>query len=133
MKKIIALLILLVVALSSVAEVLKYKATAFAFKMYDYEREHWTDWTDWSDCNILVVVDSDKDLITIYSQQTQEYDIIEYLGEEEDTGGGVLAKFNCIDQDGSRCNVRVRVQHDGQLQLYVDYNDASWVYNVHLR
>lgn len=124
---------LLVVVLPSMAEVLKYKATSFAFKMYDYNRERWTDWTDWDDCNILVVVDSDKDLISIYSQQTQEYDIIEYLGEEEDADGGISANFNCIDQDGNRCNVRVRVQQNGQQQLYVDYNDASWVYNVHLR
>ena len=126
MKKIVSLMMLLIVALPSVAEVIKYKATSFALKTYDYNRERWTDWTDWETCNILVVVDSDKDLITVYSQQTQEYDIIEYLGEEEDNGGA-LVRFNCVDQDGGKCNVRLRVQNDGQQQLYVDYNDASWV------
>ena len=132
MKKIIALLLLLIVALPSVAEVIKYKATSVALKMYDYDREDWADWTDWEECDILVVVDADRDLITVYSQETQEYDIVEYLGEEEDADG-VLVKFNGVDQNGGKCNVRLRVQNDGQQQLYVDYSDASWVYNIQFR
>ena len=132
MKKIIALLLLLIAALPSVAEVIKYKATSFALNIYDYDAQSWTDWSDWQGCNILVVVDAGKDLITVYSQETQEYDIVEYLGEEEDNNGALI-KFNCVDKDGGKCNIRVRVQNDGQQQLYVDYNDASWVYNIQLR
>ena len=72
MKKIIALLLLLIAALPSVAEVIKYKATSFALNIYDYDAQSWTDWSDWQECNILVVVDAGKDLITVYSQETQE-------------------------------------------------------------
>ena len=59
----------------------------------------WSDWSKWEASDMLVVINQDKDRITIYS-------------------------------NGLRCGIRLRAQADGSLQLYVDYNDAMWVYGI---
>ena len=47
--------------------------------------------------------------------------------------GGTTISYSCVDDDGLRCGIRLRVQSDGSLQLYVDYNDAMWVYGIRKR
>ena len=72
-------------------------------------------------------------IINIYSDKIQEYDIYEYTGEENDDDGGSSFLFQCVNKDGLRCQVRLRVQSDGSKQLYVDFNDAMWVYGLEER
>ncbi len=108
----------------SFSQTYKYKATEIAIKTYEYGR--WSQWSDWEEVSILVVFNMDKSVITIYSKSTQEYDIVEYLGEENDRDGGSQVKFLCVNEDGSRCHVRVRQQKDGQRQIYVDYRDSIY-------
>ena len=112
------------------AQTYKFMTQQFAFKYYDEQRYRWTDWSDWESSNMLVVISLDRSVISIYSQKTQEYDIVEYQGEEDDRDGGTSVKFLCVNEDGLRCNIRLRVQSDGQKQLYVDFNDMMWVYSI---
>ena len=86
--------------------------------------------SDWKGCNILVVLNVDAERIDIYSNSTQQYDIYDYTGKIYDDEGGTTQTFKCIDAEGMRCEVRFRQQYDGQWQLYVDYADAMWVYNI---
>ena len=51
----------------------------------------------------------------------------------DDRYGGTTISYRCVDDDGLRCGIRLRVQADGSLQLYVDYNDAMWVYGLRKR
>lgn len=90
----------------------------------------WSDWSKWEASDMLVVINQDKDRITIYSRKVQEYDIYSYDGEEDDRYGGTTISYSCVDDDGLRCGIRLRAQADGSLQLYVDYNDAMWVYGI---
>lgn len=94
------------------------------------ENGYWTEWSDWESSHMLVVISMDRQVINIYSEELQEYDIYEYIGEESDSGGGRSLKFNCVDRDGLRCQVRIRVMSDGQQQLYVDYSDVIFVYGI---
>lgn len=66
------------------AEVLKFNATSFAYKSQN-EYGYWSDWSDWESCNVLVVINGDR--INIYSHSSQEYDVYEYFGPEDDTDG----------------------------------------------
>lgn len=76
----------------------------------------------------------DRDIVTIYSKVTQEYDVIEVLSEDErDPDGGVSTTLLCVDADGTRCHMRLRSQSNGALQLYIDYSNVSFVYNVESR
>jgi len=127
MKKFL-LMILFVLCVNGVdAQTYKFKTTDFAYK--GVVNNQWTDWTDWQSCDLLVVISVDRNMITIYSQDTQEYDIVEYQGEETDNEGKSM-KFLCVNEDGLRCLIRLRVQNDGAKQLYVDFSDAMWVYNI---
>lgn len=111
------------------AEVIKLQATSFAFKSQN-DYGYWSDWSDWEDSSCLIVINADNDRINIYSKVPQEYDIYDYEGESSDNKGGTQFTFKCIDEDGLRCTIRFRVQSDGGRQLYVDYADMMWVYNV---
>lgn len=52
-------------------------------------------------------------------------------GEEEGDGeGGFMITFKCVDADALRCEIRKRRQANDQVQLYVDYNNMMFVYNV---
>ena len=72
------------------------------------------------------------DVITIYSNKTQVYKVYTCSDAYYDNEGGVQVKFTVIDQDGDRGTVRLRVQSDGASQIYVDFADIMWVYNVYI-
>ena len=133
MKKLFAVL-LLVFGVTAIAEadVLKYRTTNFSIKVKD-AYGYWGDWTDWQKCSVLVVLDSETERVRIYSEEVQEFDIIKTVsGWKSDLEGGEILEVACVDKFGSRCNMRFRQQHDGQWQLYVDYADAMYVYNINL-
>ena len=132
MKKFLVFTLLLfasVFASHAYAEVLKLKAYSFSARSTD-RYGNWSDWSDWSDCNILVVSDDDS-RVKIYSEETQEYDIIS-SEEIRDSKGVKATEFHCVDKNGLRCSLRLRVEKNDNIQLYVDYNDISFVYNVYI-
>ena len=65
-------------------------------------------------------------------KETQEYDVISSEEEVSDHQGGTVTEYHCIDKDGLRCSLRLRVEKNDNIQLYVDYNDISFVYNVYI-
>lgn len=130
MKKIILFLLLCFVGVTCFSQVTKYRATSFAYKFVK-DSGSWTDWSDWEDCSVLIVVNFDKDVVNIYSETPQEYDIYDYSDDiSNDDRGGKTWELKCVNHEGSRCHLRFRKQSDGQMQLYVDFSDASWVYNI---
>ena len=128
-KSIIFALMLLFVSCELWAQTHKYQTYCFAY-MTKSDYGVWSDWSEWEGSNMLVVINLDKDRITIYSNEIQEYDIYEYERDDNDRYGGESVSFKCVDDHGLRCGVRLRSQVDGKLQLYVDYNDIRWVYGI---
>ena len=131
MKKLFVLLFVLFSFVQiNYAEVTKLRTTGIA---YQYKNEYsgaWGDWGPWEDCNVLIVIDGDRDRITIYSQRTQEYDIISTQKETEDYESSSIF-LDCVDADGIRCTVQLRFYNDNRgSQLYVTYNDVRWVYSI---
>lgn len=103
MKKFLVFTLLLfasVFASHAYAEVFKLRAYSASMRSTDR-------YGNWSDCNILVVVD--KSRVKIYSEETQEYDIISSEEEVSDHKGGNITEYHCIDKDGLRCSLRLRV------------------------
>lgn len=132
MKKLFVLLFILFCFVQiNYADVTKLRTSGLA---HQYKNEYsgvWGDWGDWNDCNVLIVIDEDRDRITIYSQRTQEYDIIGIGQEEEDYESSSLT-FDCVDEEGIRCSLTIRVYNDNSRgsQLYVNYSDVRWVYSI---
>lgn len=124
MKRLISTLIGVAFCVTVCAQTQWYKATSYAAKIVGY------DWTSWIACDVTIKIDIDADLIVIYSNKTQIYKVIAYDGEAGDEHGGRYVQFRVIDQDADRGAVRLRVEYSGNSQLYVDFADISWVYNV---
>ena len=130
MKKILLTLLLAICATTMFAEISFYKATSYAYKYVDSDTDEWVDWTDWIDCNVKVSFNFDDDIIKIYSNEQQTYVITEYGDEEDDGQGGRMWSLDVVDQDGDKGTVRLRIEKGGNSELYVDFANVMWVYNV---
>lgn len=123
MKKIILIVILILgFNIISVAQVNYFTAYEVAIKVDGQ-------WSPWEDVNIRIKIDIDNDRVIIYSNKLQIYDIISEIEAPSDSIGKQLA-FKFIDQDDDIGTLRFRVQNNGVKQIYIDFNDISWVYNV---
>jgi len=115
--------------ISAFSQVIWYKASSFAHHQKS-SSGYWMDWTDWFSCDINMKIDWDNDYIIIYSKTTQKYIVTEYGGQVQDSDGGTQAFFKVIDQDYDRGIIRLRIEESGNSQIYIDFNDVGWVYNV---
>lgn len=109
-----------------------YKTTAYSIKKLNtdaYGNESWGKWSDWEDSDMRVKFDLVNDVITIYSPKTQVYRVIRVEDPPYDSTGRQV-KFKVIDQDGDYGYVRLRIENNGNSQIYVDFRNVSWVYNV---
>lgn len=104
-----------------------FKATEFAVRVVN--NGYWTKWSDWESVDINIKFDLSNDLIIIYSQETQIYKVLEQVKSPYDSNG-TQVKFRVLDQDYDKGFLRLRVENNGNSQIYVDYADISWVYNV---
>lgn len=105
-----------------------FKANELALKYKTYSG--WTDWTEWRPVDVNVRMDFSQDKIIIYSADPQIYRIVakNYSKSNSDT-----IAFNIIDQDGDRGDLRLRfLENNNIVQLYIDFNNICWVYNMRL-
>lgn len=135
MKKfIIVFLALLVLYSNSYAEIQWYKTTSMAIKFKEYNSYnrtyYWGEWSDWEKCVVDVMFDTSNDIIVIYSKETQVYKIL-YTDTEPYDSKGKQISFRVVDQDKDYGHLRLRVDSSGNSQIYVDFNDVMWVYNVY--
>lgn len=123
MKKLVVLISLIVsFSVNSIAQVNYFTAYELAIKI-DGE------WSNWESTNVRIKIDISNDRIIIYSNHIQIYDIISETTPPKDSNGSQLA-FKFIDQDDDVGTLRLRVQDNGTKQIYIDFNDVSWVYNI---
>lgn len=90
-------------------------------------------WSDWEKCSVRILFDLNNERITIYSNKRQIYNIYDVYNNGEpyaDNKGGRQIKFYVIDQDGDKGELRLRIESNGNSQLYIDFRDCAWCYNV---
>ena len=125
MKKIILGIILtLFMSVPSFSQVINFKATSVAIKEVGYK------WSDWQRCDILITFNLKTDKVVIYSRSIQIYKVITQGQNFIDESGGEQVKYKVIDQDDDLGSMRLRVETNGNSQIYIDFADVSWVYNV---
>lgn len=125
MKKIILGIILaLFMSVPSFSQVINFKATSVAIKEVGYK------WSDWQKCDILITFNLNTDKVVIYSRSIQIYKVITRGQNFIDESGGEQVKYKVIDQDDDLGSMRLRVETNGNSQIYIDFADVSWVYNV---
>lgn len=85
----------------------------------------WTDWTDWEQCFTEVTINDST--ISIYD--VQEYTILEIVGIEEDDYSQTI-KYKVVYNKDKVIFIRFRKQIGGIKQLYLDYENVIYVYNL---
>lgn len=113
------------------AQTYSYRSTQFAFKTKNYYGI-WNDWSHWQKSDLLITINFDTDVVTIFSNMKQVYTITNCEGNYTDSSGGKQVKFWFTDQDGDRGNIRFRIEQNQNSQIYIEYSDIIWVYNVRL-
>lgn len=129
MKKLLILLFTLLIGLEVSAQVYTYRTYQFAFKQTNSSGQ-WKQWSDWQDSDMRVVINMNTDHITIYSPETQYYRVTEYLRKFTDNSGGNQVEFAAVDEEGLKCHIRLRIEKNGNSQIYIEWNDLIIVYNV---
>lgn len=128
MKKILTLLLMIFCfTISSNAQVLLFRATAFACAKIYNGKYHWS---DWEKSNVKIGIDLDNDGIVIDSPKRQIYVVYKTGNSWYDNQGGKQVKFYVMDQDYDKGSIRLRIDKDGTSQIYVDFSNVAWVYNV---
>lgn len=128
MKKFL-LLLTIFISTQAFSQVLQFRTTAYS-QRYVNSYGYWTDWSTYQKSNMLVIFDLNKDIIKIYSPKIQTYLILEYIETFIDSYGGKQSEWLCIDQDYDKGHIRLREDKYGNFQLYVDFSNVSWVYNL---
>lgn len=125
MKKIIVIIALILVSMSAFAQNVQwFQATSFACKSV-----YSSTWSDWEASDVKIKFDFVNQTITIYSQQLQHYTVIRQVPAAYDSNG-IQEKYLVMDVNGYNYYVRLRIESNGNSQLYVDASDGSIVYNV---
>lgn len=132
MKKFLFILMLMLsfAFTSANAQVQYYRTTAYAeARVYNGTYV----WSDWQKSDMTLVINLNTDVITIYSPRIQIYRVYGTANNGNaytDSSGGTNIKFYVIDQDGDRGEVRLRIERNGNSQIYVDFNNVAFVWNV---
>jgi hypothetical protein len=75
---------------------------------------------------LRIAADPNSDTITI---NNSKYCIDKYVETVVDSNSKTI-KYLVINYDNKSCFIRFREQEDGVKQLYLDYDDIVYVYNL---
>ncbi len=109
------------------SEVTWFRVNAISFKEID-DDENWGEWSEWIECDISIQLT--REAFTVFSSEKQVYKIDDAKDPEEVDDGGWISTFYCIDKDGGRCHLRLRFTEDLNFQLYVDYNNIMYAFDM---
>lgn len=130
MKKFIILTVLFLgIVISVNAQIQTYRTTGYyEKKLYSWG---WSNWSSKQQSNMNIVVNMNTDVVTIYSPRTQVYRVYEYLGTTRDSDSDTTVSLKFIDQDNDRGTMRLVIRANGQSQIYIDFANVMWAYDVY--
>lgn len=129
--KIIIILVFLGIGMhQSYSQIYKFKTSGLSVMEKDGKGK-WGKWSDLDLVNILVLLDTDKNRIVVYSEIIQLFEIIDYVPLEENESDSIYT-FTCKDNNGDDCTLSIitRKQQDNRKQLYINYDNLIIVYNI---
>lgn len=105
-----------------------YTTTSFSIKKV--VNGEWTDWSEWEESGMIITMNITKDVVEILSPKAQIYNITENKGLYFDQEDGRNVNFSFVDQDGDKGTMRLRIEKNGNSQMYIEYANVMWVYNL---
>lgn len=131
-KIIISTLMLLFSIKTSFAQVTKLRTITVNAQIIQ-ENNTWSEWSPAIDISELVVLDFTKKRISVFTKETQVYDIIKVLENEKDENGGSVFSFRCMDQNGNYADVTlIKEFRDEVLNKYllVELKENKLLYSL---
>lgn len=112
------------------AQQYRFKTTGYMVSQKD-KKGKWGDFSKFKKSEMVVVLDTQKDRIVVYSEAIQLFNIMDY-GEKKSTKTDDVVSFLCIDNLGVNCSLSIytRKNKNNLNQLYIHYDDMVVVYNM---
>ncbi len=110
----------------------KYKFMATGFSVLEKEPSgSWGKWSDLKESNVMIVLDTDKNRIVVYSQEIQLFEIVNYEQKQENDNEEIHP-FLCQDNDGEKFSISIikRKNQGNRKQLYIKHPNVVVVYNI---
>ena len=130
LKTLVISLFLILGIQQSFSQVYKFQTTGFSV-LEKNEKGSWGKWSDLQNVNLMVVLDTNKNRIVVYSQEIQIYDILDYQEKQENDTDQVYS-FNCKDIEGETFAISIitRKNQNNRKQLYINQKNVIIVYNI---
>lgn len=129
MKKIVLILGLLLSFSIMYSQEIEYYSNFTSYKRL-VEKDKWTDWTDWREYYVEIVFDTDSNTITIYDEDIEKVYKIHPTYEKSEDCNSITIRYKVVESENNCLYIRFRNQNDGVKQLYLDYKDLVYVYNL---
>lgn len=116
---------------AALSQTIKMKTSSVSY-IEKNNKSEWGKWSDFVKAELLVTIDAKKDRIVINSAQIQVFTIKSY-GDKMETETSKIVPFDCVDNNGSKCKILVITRKDegNRMQLYVNYSEVKFVYNIY--
>ncbi|MGL2965452.1 hypothetical protein [Flavobacterium sp. XGLA_31] len=113
------------------AQPIRFKTSSVSFTDKK-EDGSWNEWSEFVPANVLITLDPKKDLILVNSAEVQSFKIKAY-GEIQDTDEVNIVPFECMDNKFSKCTIFIitKKKENNRMQIYINYNEVKFVYNVY--
>lgn len=123
------LLIFAMGSAAQAADIMKYRAYRYA-EQKKLSSGRWGEWSDWEDINLTITFNFDHQVIRINNKINSMFLIDDCDDTYTDDDGDEVLKIYAHDEEDLKCEIRVISRESGTMQLYVDYNNVRWCYNI---
>jgi hypothetical protein len=129
--RLILLVFFLGIGSSSFGQTIKMKTSSVSFTEKS-KIGKWSNWSEFVKAEILITIDGKKNRIVVNSPELQVFTIKAY-GEKVENKNDKIVPFECVDHNGSNCNILVitRKKENNRMQFYINYSEVKFVYNIY--
>jgi hypothetical protein len=131
MKSFYFFLLIAFLSVGSQAQTLTFKTSSVSVTEKN-EKGKWNNWSDFVDADLIITIDGKKNRIVVNSPDIQVYTIKAY-GEKIENDDQKIVPFECVDNNGSKCNIIVitHKKENNRMQFYINYSEVKFVYNIY--
>jgi len=131
MKSFYFFLLIAFLSVGSQAQTLTFKTSSVSVTEKN-EKGKWNNWSEFVDADLIITIDGKKNRIVVNSPDIQVYTIKAY-GEKIENDDQKIVPFECVDNNGSKCNIIVitHKKENNRMQFYINYSEVKFVYNIY--
>ncbi|HLP63274.1 hypothetical protein [Flavobacterium sp.] len=131
MKSFYFFLLIAFLSVGSQAQTLTFKTSSVSVTEKN-DKGKWNNWSEFVDADLIITIDGKKNRIVVNSPDIQVFTIKAY-GEKIENDDQKIVPFECVDNNGSKCNIIVitHKKENNRMQFYINYSEVKFVYNIY--